>query len=140
MTDLDILVWLVLDLMISFQYQDKYYQGLVPHIYNELRTNENLCIKKFIVWEAYGIYSAAICFFVPAYGFNYMGSSANKGSKDNDLEAWLLCAFTIMILVHAILIIIFTRNVTYVVVISYILNIMMYCPICMVMNNNTPSS
>ena len=72
----------------------------MPLVYKEWKENHSLSFKMLFYWFAYGMLACLIMFFVPLYGYQYMGTSALKGSLDNNMQTNFLCSFTILVFSH----------------------------------------
>mmetsp|Transcript_8215 Transcript_8215/g.7626 ORF Transcript_8215/g.7626 Transcript_8215/m.7626 type:complete len:204 (+) Transcript_8215:2896-3507(+) len=109
---------------------------MIPAVYREVR-GQSVSMVSYIVWFIYNIYSSAITYYVTMHGYAHgnVGSSAAKGTKDNDLHTVMLCAFTIMTFTANFQLLFYTAHFTWFLTLFIFINWLLFFPLTIMLNN-----
>ena len=97
-------------------------------------------ISKLFKWVLYAWFSGIVIFYISFLTYGNFGGIANGDGKTDGIWTAGFASFTILILVHHIIIFISTKNYTYLIVLAYIFSLLCFMPISVLLNENTPGT
>mmetsp|Transcript_14827 Transcript_14827/g.10728 ORF Transcript_14827/g.10728 Transcript_14827/m.10728 type:complete len:217 (+) Transcript_14827:2699-3349(+) len=122
------------------QQDNSHFKSLLPQVFGELRDTKSLTLQKLVWWELYAGVATVLMFYGAVFGMAPLQTPPSKGSVELDMYAQFFAAFTALVLAHAVMTVIFTRNLTYIQILLYILSLIIYYPVIIILNTAFPTS
>lgn len=144
MTTWAILAYLLLEIDVPTKFKNAGHQDskvgeYLARYYKHTREEEiEPMYRRLAIWAIYAWYSGAIFFYVTFFQFNLLPS--NESGKMDGLWTSGFTAFTVLILVHHLIICAGTRHYSWYIAFAYFFSILCFCPVTVLLNEKIPST